>query len=86
MAPTYLHAVTDTLADRTGQANAAPSPSNAQCSACGTTFSAVSNFDRHRRAGRCLDPAALGMLLNERGMWSMAMPAAARQRLRSVAS
>jgi hypothetical protein len=33
----------------------------AHCSVCHRTFSGVTSFDRHRRDGRCTDPAGLGM-------------------------
>jgi len=31
----------------------------AHCSACHRTFSSVTGFDRHRVAGRCVDPAIM---------------------------
>lgn len=31
------------------------------CSVCGHTFTSVSGFDKHRRGGRCLDPATVGL-------------------------
>lgn len=47
-----------------------PTPTQAHCGACHRTFGAVSGFDRHRRAGECLDPAALGMAEGGR-IWRM---------------
>ena len=32
-----------------------------RCGGCGEVFSTVGNFDRHRRGGECVCPAALGM-------------------------
>ena len=37
----------------------------AQCAACGRVFTGVTGFDRHRRGGRCLDPATIGLVLKE---------------------
>lgn len=50
-----------------------PSPTNAHCGAegCHVTFGSVSGFDRHRRGGECLDPAALAMHRDPRGVWRM---------------
>lgn len=33
------------------------------CGSCHVIFSGVTSFDRHRRAGLCLDPAAAGLRL-----------------------
>lgn len=47
-----------------------PSPSNAHCSACHETFGSVSGFDRHRRAGACVDPVTIpGQRLTDGGIW-----------------
>ncbi len=51
-----------------------PSPSNAHCSACHGTFGSVSGFDRHRRGGQCLDPAALRFVRNHNGIWRFPAP------------
>lgn len=48
-----------------------PSPSNAHCGACHHTFGSVTGFDRHRRGGECLDPSALSMHQDHRGVWRM---------------
>jgi hypothetical protein len=48
-----------------------PSPTNAHCSACHVTFGSVSGFDKHRRAGECLDPATLSMHRDRNGIWRM---------------
>lgn len=48
-----------------------PSPSNAHCMVCHATFGGITGFDRHRRAGECLDPAALNMHADHRGVWRM---------------
>ena len=41
----------------------------AHCSICHESFSVVSAFDAHRRRGKCLDPADVGLLESE-GLWS----------------
>jgi hypothetical protein len=33
------------------------------CGSCHNSFGGVSNFDRHRRNGQCVDPAELGLSL-----------------------
>lgn len=38
----------------------------AQCSNCQRIFTSVSGFDRHRRDGKCLDPARTGLVQRER--------------------
>jgi hypothetical protein len=48
-----------------------PSPSNAHCGACHTTFGAVSGFDRHRRGGECYGPALTTMHRDRNGIWRM---------------
>lgn len=37
--------------------------STCHCGSCHISLSGVTNFDRHRRNGQCLDPAELGMSL-----------------------
>ena len=37
------------------------------CPTCKEVFSAVSNFDKHRKAGVCADPASVGLRIAERG-------------------
>lgn len=51
-----------------------PTPGQAHCGACHLTFSGVSGFDRHRRGGACLDPAAFGFHPDERGVWRAPAP------------
>lgn len=51
-----------------------PSPSNAHCSACHVTFGGITGFDRHRRAGQCLNPRDLDMHSDHNGVWRMAAP------------
>lgn len=41
----------------------------AHCSGCHRTFTGVSAFDRHREDGACLDPASLGMVERDGGLW-----------------
>lgn len=40
--------------------------SAAHCSACHTTFTGVTAFDLHRRDGKCLNPADIGLVLTGR--------------------
>lgn len=52
----------------------APSPSQAHCgSGCHRTFGSVTGFDRHRRAGQCVDPATFkghdAMHIDHNGIW-----------------
>lgn len=75
----------------TGQARGAscsdscrrPSPSQAHCGACHTTFGGVSGFDRHRRGGECLAPAGLGFVERDR-VWRAPLDEGGRERLASV--
>lgn len=48
-----------------------PGPSHAHCcvAGCHRTFGSVSDFDRHRKEGHCLDPRALGLVEHD-GMWA----------------
>lgn len=39
----------------------------AHCASCHGSFSVVSNFDKHRRNGKCLDPAVVGLELRTNG-------------------
>lgn len=32
------------------------------CCVCHRTFTAITGFDRHRRNGKCLDPATVGLV------------------------
>lgn len=57
-----------------------PTPAQAHCPACHSTFGGVTNFDRHRDAGHCLDPAVLGMECRD-GVWRTPMTSEARERL-----
>lgn len=59
-----------------------PTPAQAHCAAdgCHRTFGGVSGFDRHRRDGRCLDPAPLGYT-EIRGIWRQPLDDDARSRL-----
>lgn len=43
--------------------------SQAHCSVCHRTFGGVSQFDRHRRDGWCLDPTTLGFV-DHGGLWT----------------
>lgn len=40
----------------------------AHCTACCRHFSTARNFDRHRRAGQCVDPATAGLVIVD-GVW-----------------
>lgn len=44
-------------------------PSQVHCSGCHRTFGSIGGFDRHRRDGRCVDPAGLAMHTDHRGVW-----------------
>lgn len=46
-----------------------PTRAQAHCGACHRTLGTVTDFDRHRRAGACLDPATLG-LVEVAGLWA----------------
>lgn len=50
-----------------------PSLAQAHCPSCHRTFGGVTGFDKHRRFGRCTDPATLGMADNGRGVWRKPM-------------
>lgn len=39
------------------------------CAVCHQTFAVGADLDRHRRDGRCLDPASMGLHTDERGAW-----------------
>lgn len=58
-----------------------PSPTQAHCTSCHRTFGGAAGFDKHRRDGRCLDPAGLGMTPDWRGVWRRPTTAADRIRL-----
>lgn len=52
------------------------------CPSCGQLFSNPRNFDRHLRgAGRpvCVDPASVGLVLTDGGVWQMPGPAEPRR-------
>jgi len=46
-----------------------PTPSQAHCGACHRTLGSVTEFDRHRRGGACIDPQTLG-LVEARQVWA----------------
>ena len=55
-----------------------PTPSQAGCSVCSRLFGGVSGFDDHRafddhRNRVCLDPAEIGYIQDERGVWRRPM-------------
>ncbi|MEV5819389.1 hypothetical protein AB0L22_09450 [Micromonospora haikouensis] len=56
-----------------------PTPAQAHCSACHTTFGGVTGFDSHRKDGTCVDPATLGFVQRD-GVWRMPMSEDARER------
>jgi hypothetical protein len=43
------------------------------CRGCGCYFSSTRAFDRHRRDGHCVDPAAVGLALKA-GIWTRPGP------------
>jgi len=63
------------LPNRCGDDCVRPTPSQAHCGArsCGRTFGGVKGFDAHRKDGNCLDPAMLGMVRNDAGVWRTPM-------------
>lgn len=63
-----------------------PTPSQAHCAAlgCHQTFGGVRGFDEHRKDGRCLNPASLGMVRSDLGIWRTPMSDEARERLEAV--
>lgn len=46
----------------------------AHCSGCHETFTSASTFDRHRRGGKCLNPAELGMVRADRAWRGWSLP------------
>jgi hypothetical protein len=61
-----------------------PTPSQAHCGACHTTFGGVSGFDRHRRDGQCLTPAEIGYTDDGRGVYRAPITNAARERFAAL--
>lgn len=57
--------------------------SQAHCSVCHCTLRAISDFDRHRRDGWCLDLPALGLVDVDR-LWATPEGHAAAQRSRDL--
>lgn len=57
-----------------------PTPSQAHCSVCGTTFGGVWAFDQHRSNGWCLDPAKIGYAPDSKGVWRKPMTDEDRKR------
>ncbi len=54
---------------------------------CHINFSSPTAFDRHRREGRCLDPAAAGLVTLDRAgyaVWGSPADEAALDRLRAI--
>ena len=49
------------------------------CTGCHRTFKGVLGFDRHRKKFTCLDPADIGMEMNEKGFWVKPMNKSARK-------
>jgi len=60
-----------------------PTATQAHCpvAGCHRTFSTVSNFDRVRKDGHCIDPATLGMAPNAAGVWRVPMTEEERERM-----
>lgn len=50
------------------------------CTVCHKSFTAVGNFDDHRRHGQCLNPADLGMTPNSHGFYRRPMTDDEKQR------
>jgi hypothetical protein len=51
------------------------------CSVCGEKFSGVGGFDKHRKDFRCQPPEAVGLVLDERGVWRAPITDAQREKL-----
>lgn len=58
-----------------------PTPHQAHCTVCHKTFGGIRLFDRHRKDGVCLDPAGLGMVLTEKGVWRVPMSDEDREKM-----
>lgn len=41
------------------------------CRGCGNNFSTPANFDKHRRNGECVPPDKAGLVMNQRGVYTM---------------
>ena len=61
-----------------------PTGNAAHCTVCHQTFGGVTGFDGHRKEGRCLDPATLGMELRGQ-IWKRPMDENARLRMAALA-
>lgn len=46
-----------------------PTPSQAHCGVCHTTFGGITGFDRHRRNGQCIPPETFGYTQDDRGVY-----------------
>lgn len=60
-----------------------PTPVQAHCLRCHHTFGGIYGFDRHRRAGNCTEPTALGMVADRRGIWGNPPTANAQRSFRA---
>lgn len=63
----------------------AVSTRQAHCGACHRTFSRVSNFDRHRVGGECVEPESVGLVLTN-GLFRQLPPAVALRNWQSGTS
>lgn len=61
-----------------------PTPAQAHCPTCHRTFGGASGFDDHRRHGFCLNPAGLGMVLQDDQVWRTPMDQQSLARLRGL--
>ena len=43
--------------------------SRCHCGACHETFTSITGFDMHRKAGRCVPPAAAGLIQRSDDLW-----------------
>lgn len=71
------------IGSKCGSDCARPTPAQAHCSVCHTTFGGVSGFDAHRRDGVCADPASLGMECRGE-VWRTPMSEAGVERFRAL--
>ena len=79
------HSPDKSLPNRCGPECVHPTPAQAHCAArsCGITFGSAGGFDKHRRDGRCVDPAGLGMT-ETNGVWRTPISDDDRERLRAI--
>ena len=58
-----------------------PGTARAHFTGCHKTFRSAGGFDKHRKDFACLDPANIGMEMDEKGSWLTPMPEDVKRRL-----